>query len=60
MKYLELYPDGYNSTDSMAEFFMYEKDYVEAKKYYEMVLDIFPFSNSALTSLSEIEKLMKN
>ena len=39
---------------------MYEKDYVEAKKYYEMVLDIFPFSNSALTSLSEIEELMKN
>jgi tetratricopeptide (TPR) repeat protein len=60
MKYLELYPDGYNSHDSMGEFFMYEKDYDEAKKYYEMVLDIFPFSNSALTSLNEIEKLMKN
>ncbi len=42
------------------EFFMYEKDYDEAKKYYEMVLDIFPFSNSALTSLNEIEKLIKN
>jgi hypothetical protein len=32
MKYLELYPDGYNSTDSIAEFFMYEKNYDEAKK----------------------------
>tara|TARA_Y100001936_G_C16045891_1_gene654588 strand:+ start:875 stop:1681 length:807 start_codon:yes stop_codon:yes gene_type:complete len=60
MKYLELYPDGYNSYDSMAEFFMFEKDYEEAKKYYEMVLDVFPFSNSALTSLNEIEKLLKN
>ena len=59
MKYLELYPDGYNSTDSMAEFFMYEKNYDEAKKYYQKALDIFPFSNSARSSLIEINKKTK-
>ena len=42
-KYLELYPQGYNSLDSMAEFYMYEKNYDEAKKYYKMVLNQFPF-----------------
>ena len=59
MKYLELYPDGYNSPDSMAEFFMYEKNYEEAKKYYLMALDIFPFSNSAKSSLIEINKVTR-
>ena len=56
-KYLELRPNGYNSFDSMAEFYMYQKDYKEAKKYYEMVLNLFPFSNSARTSLNQIENL---
>jgi len=56
-KYLELRPNGYNSFDSMAEFYMYQKDYKEAKKYYKMVLNLFPFSNSARTSLNQIENL---
>ena len=56
-KYLELYPEGYNSLDSMAEFYMFEKDYDEAKKYYEMVLNVFPYSNSARSSLNEIKNM---
>jgi len=56
-KYLELYPEGYNSLDSMAEFYMFEKNYDEAKKYYEMVLNVFPYSNSARSSLNEIKKM---
>lgn len=57
VKYMELYPDGYNSLDSMAEFFMFEKNYEQAKKYYEMVLNIFPYSNSARSSLNELKSL---
>ena len=56
-KYLELYPQGYNSLDSMAEFYMYEKNYDEAKKYYKMVLNQFPFSISAGAALKNIETL---
>ena len=56
-KYLDIYSQGYNSLDSMAEFYMYEKNYDEAKKYYEMVLNQFPFSNSARTALKSIETL---
>tara|TARA_B100000963_G_scaffold147264_1_gene128215 strand:- start:2232 stop:3035 length:804 start_codon:yes stop_codon:yes gene_type:complete len=56
-KYLDIYSQGYNSLDSMAEFYMYEKNYDEAKKYYEMVLNQFPFSNSAQTALKNIETL---
>ena len=56
-RYIELYPDGYNSLDSMAEFFMFEKNYDEAKKYYEMVLNVFPYSNSARSSLNKIKNL---
>ena len=56
-RYLELYPDGYNSLDSMAEFFMFEKNYEEAKKYYEMVLNIFPYSTSARSSLNKIKEM---
>ena len=56
-KYLELYPQGYNSLDSMAEFYMYEKNYDEAKKYYKMVLNQFPFSISARAALKNIETL---
>ena len=33
------------------------KKYYEAKKYYEMVLNQFPFSNSARTALKSIETL---
>ena len=56
-KYLKLYPDGYNSLDSMAEFFMFEKNYDEAKKYYEMVLNVFPFSYSARSSLNDLKNM---
>ena len=56
-KYLELYPDGYNSLDSMAEFFMFEKNFDEAKKYYEKVLNVFPFSNSARSSLNDLKNM---
>ena len=41
----------------MAEFYMFEKNYDEAKKYYEMVLNVFPYSNSARSSLNEIKKM---
>ena len=56
-RYMELYPDGYNSLDSMAEFFMFEKNYEEAKKYYEMVLNVFPYSTSARSSLNKIKEM---
>ena len=41
----------------MAEFYMFEKNYDEAKKYYEMVLNVFPYSNSARSSLNEIKNM---
>ena len=57
--YLALYPEGYNPYDSMAEYYMYEKNYEQAKKYYEKVLDVFPLSNSANIALKVIEEKLK-
>ena len=39
--------------------YMYEKNYEEAKKYYEKVLEVFPLSNSANIALKVIEEKLK-
>jgi hypothetical protein len=36
---------------------MFEKNYDEAKKYYEMALNVFPYSNSARSSLNKIKNM---
>ncbi|MEN8666255.1 MAG: tetratricopeptide repeat protein [Flavobacteriaceae bacterium] len=56
-EYIESYPSGYNPYDSMGEFYFLQKDYENAKIYYEMALNIFPAANSANQKLKEINTL---
>ncbi|MGE5520098.1 MAG: tetratricopeptide repeat protein [Candidatus Dadabacteria bacterium] len=55
-KYLELYPEGYNPYDSMGEYYMTIGDNENAKKYYTLALEKYPFNS---TSLAAMEKLNK-
>jgi tetratricopeptide (TPR) repeat protein len=55
-KYISLYPDGYNPYDSMGEFYFLTGDLANSEKYYNMTLDKYPFTNSAIEKLKEIKK----
>jgi tetratricopeptide (TPR) repeat protein len=59
-KYLALRPDGYNSYDSMADFYRQEGDYDSALKYYEMALDKYPAAISAINRIEEIEGIINS
>jgi len=54
-KYVELRPDGYNSYDSMAEFYMNEGDNEKAMKYYKKALMNYPAAQNAKEKLKELE-----
>lgn len=58
-KYLSLYPDGCNPYDSMGEFYLDTGDTANAKKYYRMALEKYPFYNSALNALQKINAEQK-
>lgn len=59
-KYVELRPDGYNSYDSMAEFYMNEGDFEMAKKYYSKALMNYPPAQNAKEKLKELEDKMES
>ena len=53
-KYIELYANGYNPYDSMGEYYMTNGDMDNAKKYYTMAVEKYPFSNSSVEALQKI------
>jgi tetratricopeptide (TPR) repeat protein len=55
--YISQYPNGYNPYDSMGEFYFAQKDYENAKTYYNKALDIYPAANSASRKLEEVNAL---
>jgi Tfp pilus assembly protein PilF len=55
-KYIALYPQGYNPYDSMGEYYLTAGDHVNAKKYYLMAVEKYPFSNSSVTALEKINE----
>ena len=59
-EYVRVYAEGYNSHDSLGEYFYNEKDYKSALIHYEKALQQYPFSNSANNKVKELrEKLGK-
>jgi len=59
-KYVELRPDGYNSYDSMAEFYMNEGDNDKAMKYYKKAVAMYPAAQNAKEKLKELEGKMES
>lgn len=55
-KYIALYPNGYNPYDSMGEYYMTNGDMDNAKKYYTMAVERYPFSNSSVIALQKINE----
>jgi Tfp pilus assembly protein PilF len=58
-KYIELYPEGSNPYDSMGEYYLTVGDTENAKKYYSMALEKYPFTNSSITALQKINEAGK-
>lgn len=58
-KYIELYPNGYNPYDSMGEYYLTAGDTANAKKYYTMAVEKYPFSNSSVLALQKINENAK-
>ena len=56
-EYIESYPNGYNPHDSMGEFYFAQKDYENAKIYYNKALDAYPSAISSILKLQEINTL---
>ena len=63
-KYINMYSEGYNPYDSMAEYYFLKGDLDNAEKYYLITQEKYPFSISASDKLKEIkavkEKLAKS
>ena len=55
-EYLNLYPDGYNSYDSMGEFYYNEGDMENALKFYKKAKEMYPAATSANMMIQEISK----
>lgn len=53
-KYISLYPKGGNPYDSMGDFYLNTGDTANARKYYTMSLEKYPFSNSSLNALQKM------
>ena len=58
-QYMEIYPEGYNAYDSMAEFYFNQKDYENAKIYYEKALQAYPGANSANQKIRQVAALLE-
>ena len=54
-RYVELYPDGHNSLDSRAEFYLLAGDTANAIVWYKKVRIKYPYSQSAQTQLALLE-----
>ena len=53
-KYLAMYPEGANPYDSMGEYYLDAGDTENAKKYYNMALEKYPFFNSSVNALQKL------
>ena len=53
-KYISLYPNGSNPYDSMGEFYLNTGDTANARKYYNMSLEKYPFSNSSVNAIQKM------
>ena len=53
-KYISLYPNGSNPYDSMGEFYLITGDTANARKYYNMSLEKYPFSNSSVNAIQKM------
>jgi tetratricopeptide (TPR) repeat protein len=54
-KYISLYPNGSNPYDSMGEFYLNTGDTANARKYYNMSLEKYPFSTSSVNALQKMD-----
>ena len=53
-KYISLYPKGRNPYDSMGEFYLNTGDTANARKYYNISLEKYPFSNSSVNAIQKM------
>ena len=53
-KYISLYPKGTNPYDSMGEYYLNTGDEENAKKYYTMALEKYPFNISSINALQKM------
>ena len=53
-KYIALYPEGSNPYDSMGEYYLNTGDTENAKKYYTMALEKYPFNISSINALQKM------
>jgi len=58
-KYIDAYPNGYNSYDSMGEWYFNEKDYESALTYYKKAREINPRAMSANNKIRNINQMNK-
>ncbi|MBC7890207.1 MAG: hypothetical protein H7Z13_20220 [Ferruginibacter sp.] len=58
-KYIELYPTGCNPYDSMGEYYLSNGDKENAKKYYSLALDKYPFNISSVNALDKMKEEKK-
>ena len=54
-KYISLYPEGSNPYDSMGEFYLNTGDTANARKYYNISLEKYPFSNSSVNAIQKMD-----
>ena len=54
-KYIALYPDGCNPYDSMGEYYLNTGDMENAKKYYSIAVEKYPFNISSVNALQKME-----
>jgi tetratricopeptide (TPR) repeat protein len=57
-KYVEVYPEGYNSYDSMADFYMQEGDLETAMAFYKKAKSHYPAATNATNKIKELESMM--
>jgi|TARA_B100000959_G_scaffold78407_1_gene83208 Tfp pilus assembly protein PilF len=57
-QYVQAYPNGYNSHDSMAEYYYMEKDYKNSLNHYKRARELYPQSVSANNKIKEINALL--
>lgn len=55
-KYIELYPNGYNTYDSMGEYYLTNGDKENAKKYYTLAVEKYPFNISSVNALDKMRE----
>jgi len=55
--YIAKNPERYNSYDSLGEFYLNQKDYENAKEYYQKALNTYPGANSARQKLMSINEM---